>query len=338
MDEPDFTVVVPCYNYGSYLPQCIESVVNQPGISSDILVIDDQSTDDSASVIQDLVLRHGIRSHTNVTNLGLVGTLNVGLASALGKYIIYLSADDFLAPGTLARHARAFERHPAVGIVFGNHTRYKTGDPTPSAEAYMSAASVPADRIHVHAGDRWLQRRCRTGYNPVAAPAVALRRCVADSVGPNDPRCRHTSDLNMWLRFAAASDVAFIAGAPVAYYRKHESSLSAVSFGVRSSDLEQRWVAFEAALADHADPERARELVELARDTLVEEAVLRARGYRELGADDESDRLLEVAQWINGDGKSSADHDALPDTGFLRRARWRARHWWRRKLLDRRGW
>src|SRR5437660_6584650 len=51
---PRVTVVVPCYNYGRYLPQCLASALDQPGVDVDVVLVDDASTDGSGDVAEEL--------------------------------------------------------------------------------------------------------------------------------------------------------------------------------------------------------------------------------------------------------------------------------------------
>jgi hypothetical protein len=63
--------------------------------------------------------------------------------------------------------------------------------------------------------------------------------------GRLDPMCPHTSDLNMWLRIAAVSDVAFLPGHPQALYRRHEENHSRGYLHSPPLNIAQRWTAYE---------------------------------------------------------------------------------------------
>src|SRR5262245_2149715 len=104
-------VVIPCYNYGHFLPQCVDSVLSQPGVDVRVLVIDDKSTDDSAEVARRLAdedERIEVRVHE--TNQRHIATYNEGLLGwAAADYTVLLSADDLLVPGSLGRAARVMD-------------------------------------------------------------------------------------------------------------------------------------------------------------------------------------------------------------------------------------
>jgi hypothetical protein len=115
----------------------------------------------------------------------------------------------------------------------------------------------------VWSGQRWIRKLCRTAHNPISSPEVVVRTAVHIAAGGYDRDCVHTSDLNMWLRIAAISDVAFIHGVPQAIYRIHSDSM------LRSNhdpivDLSERRKAFDSLFSscggELADIEQLRAL------------------------------------------------------------------------------
>src|SRR4051812_11018034 len=123
-------VVVPCYNYGQFLPACVESVLAQEGVDVRILIIDDCSPDDSADVGARLAAadpRIEFRRHT--VNRGHIATYNEGLMEwAESDYCVLLSADDLLTPGSLARAVAVMEAHPQIGFVHGRFIPLEDGN------------------------------------------------------------------------------------------------------------------------------------------------------------------------------------------------------------------
>src|SRR6516164_9433107 len=99
-------VFIPCYNYGGFLYQSVNSVLSQVGVDVRALVIDDASPDNTAEVASALaredsrvtVIRHS-------TNKGHINTYNEGIEWASADYMLLLPADDYLLPGALRRAA-----------------------------------------------------------------------------------------------------------------------------------------------------------------------------------------------------------------------------------------
>src|SRR5438874_544607 len=126
-------VIVPCYNYGRYLPGCVRSVLGQEGVNVRVLIIDDASPDGSGEAAEELARRDGrVEVRRHAVNQGHIATYNEGLDWAGGDYLLLLSADDLLAPGALGRAARALDAHPEVGLTYGRQVAF-TSEAPPAA-------------------------------------------------------------------------------------------------------------------------------------------------------------------------------------------------------------
>lgn len=117
MSAPVVSVLITTYNYGHFIEEAIESVLSQdyPPEQMEIVVVDDGSTDDTGERVKkyDAKIRY-----FRTPNRGQASALNMGFAESRGEIIALLDADDFFFPGKLARVAEAFERDPALGMVY----------------------------------------------------------------------------------------------------------------------------------------------------------------------------------------------------------------------------
>jgi glycosyl transferase family 2 len=265
---PRVTVVIPCYNYGHYLPACLESVLSQHGVEVDALVIDDASTDGSAAVARGLAAadpRITLIAHS--ANRGHIATYNEGLSQATGDYVVLLSADDMLIRGSLARSVAVMEAHPGVGLVYGHPVLLYDGQPT-------GAPRMRTYGARVWSGPDWISAQCRRGLSCIFNPEVVVRTSVQHEVGPYSSALRHTADLEMWLRIAAVADVARVRGSDQAYRRMHEASMMHTEHAGILADLSGRREAYEAFFAGPGAqlPRAARDLAR-ARRRLAEEAL-----------------------------------------------------------------
>ena len=110
---PSVDVVVPCYNYARYLHQCLDSILSQSPGDMRVLIIDDASSDDSASVAREIAAtdpRVSVLVHER--NRGHIATNNEDLDWAQGDYLMLLSAHHVLAPGSLQRAATSWTDTP----------------------------------------------------------------------------------------------------------------------------------------------------------------------------------------------------------------------------------
>jgi glycosyltransferase involved in cell wall biosynthesis len=120
---PLLSVVVPVYNYGRYLMDCISSLIGgttsigeMPGQTIqdfEVVIVDDASTDDSMEYIKQVTsIEKGIRSYHLQRNVGTARALNYAIERSYGKYITFLSADDMREPDSLEKLIEACEKNP----------------------------------------------------------------------------------------------------------------------------------------------------------------------------------------------------------------------------------
>lgn len=279
--EPLVSVIVPCHGYGHLLRGCVESVLAQEGVRLAVLIVDDLSPDGAFDIASGIARRDGrvqVRRHER--NRGLIATANEGLRWADGEYVLLLSADDLLTPGSLRRATETMRAHPDVGMVYGRALYAQERRPLPRARGRWRATAV-------WRGTEWVAQRCRTAQNCISSPEVLVRASVQRAAGFYDDACTHASDLNMWLRVAAISDVAHIRGVPQAIYRVHgDSMLRSQRDPVR--ELRERRVAFERFFARPGprlrDADRLRADVSMA---LARQAVWQASRAVDRGEDEQ---------------------------------------------------
>ncbi|MFC0601243.1 glycosyltransferase family 2 protein [Streptomyces palmae] len=115
---PAVSVVIPCYNYGRYLPQTLDSVLGQTFADWEIVIVDDGSTDDSPDVAQAFIDRHPDRRVRLLrrANAGVSAARNAGISAADGRYILPLDADDVIAPTMLEKTAGLLDAEPGIAI------------------------------------------------------------------------------------------------------------------------------------------------------------------------------------------------------------------------------
>ena len=113
-------VIVPCYRYGHYLRQCVESILSQSHGDLRVLIIDDASPDNTPEVARALAAQDPrVEYRRHEVNQGHIATYNEGLDWADGDYVLLLSADDLLTPGALERAIAPMDAYPEVGVSFG---------------------------------------------------------------------------------------------------------------------------------------------------------------------------------------------------------------------------
>ena len=165
---PAVSVVIPCYQQAEYLAEAVESVVAQSYRDWEIVIVDDGSTDATATVAGDLIARHPARRMRLVrqANQGLPGARNSGIAASAGRYILPLDADDILLPQMLEKTAGLLDADPSTAIAYTDYLRFgadsrqvKTGRWSLDDLAYRCQLSGPS----LFRREVWL---AVGGYNP----------------------------------------------------------------------------------------------------------------------------------------------------------------------------
>jgi glycosyltransferase involved in cell wall biosynthesis len=302
------SVVVPCYNYARYLPRCVESVLSQEDVDVSVLIIDDASTDDSEQVGRSLASNDPrVEYWRHPVNKGHITTYNEGLDWATGEFTALLSSDDLLVSGALARAAKVMEAHPRVGFVYGRPLIFMDGEPLPRPR------SGPGG-YRTWSGVEWLEIRCRTADACVASPEVLVRTKVQKEIGGYRHDLPHYGDIEMWLRFAAHSDVGYIVGADQAYYRVHPKSMARQRAVTSLLELQDRKLTFDAVLSGHCEHLLERQRLHdsanraLARDALW--SACRAYDRRRL-ASTNVDELVEFAVSAYPEAPSLLEYKSL---------------------------
>lgn len=272
-DIPTVSVVIPCFNYARFLPAAVNSVRTQVGVATDVIIVDDASSDESLQVALDLAAGDtAIQVISHETNQGPVVTFNDGLARVTGTYLVRLDADDLLTPGSLERAATAASAMPDVGLVYGHPVHFDTDDPPTTSRQHVRAWTV-------WNGRQWLAERCASGVNVITSPEVLMRNSVVQRVG-GQAALAHAHDMEMWFRMAAFSDVLHLDGPDQAWHREHSRSLSN-KLGDPLASLVERRAAFDTLFSGPAGQiSEAPDLAQMANLALAREALDRAcRAY-----------------------------------------------------------
>lgn len=237
--RPTVSVVVPCYNYGHYLPQAVDSVLTQDGVDVEVIIVDDHSTDGSELVAAELAARHEqVRVIRNAVNKRHIATYNVGLAETTGDYVVLLSADDMLAHGALARAVALMQHHPNVGLVYGYAPSF-TDRPEPSA---------PGRTWSIWTGREWVAAVTNRGDNVVVNPEVVMRNSVMKKLAGYDAAYPHAADLLLWLQAATLADIGRVNGVQ-AHYRTHARQMHVTDYSGTLTDMRERTAVYQDFLS-----------------------------------------------------------------------------------------
>jgi glycosyltransferase involved in cell wall biosynthesis len=196
MNSPSVSVLFPVYNGAPYLEDAINSILNQTYEDFEIIIIDDGSTDNSSSIIQQFKDTR-IRFYAQ-KNQGLASTLNRAIKLSRGKYLARQDQDDLSFPKRLQKQVEFLESHPNHGLV--------------GTWAEIWKGSNKTEKAHKHPTDNMILRFDMLFDNPFVHSSVMLRKTVFDKVGLySTDKCRQPpEDYELWSRIARQFEVANI--------------------------------------------------------------------------------------------------------------------------------
>lgn len=128
--NPKLSFIVPIYNTEQYIDKCLTSLVVQSGISYEIIIVNDGSTDNSEKICKKYVSSYKNIHYFKTKNNGLSAARNYGINKASGKYIWFVDSDDFIAQNSLKTISKNL-KHDIVTINYYNY--YNDYDISPSS-------------------------------------------------------------------------------------------------------------------------------------------------------------------------------------------------------------
>jgi glycosyltransferase involved in cell wall biosynthesis len=212
LNTPLFSIITPVYRSELTLPRTLDSLMAQSERSWQAIVIDDGSPDGSWKVAEGFAYFDPRFIPLRQANAGAGAARNVALSHAIGEFVMFLDADDWLEPTALAL-LLAEARRGNCDLVHGGF-RYMTND------------GWRTDWIGAYNGNRPLfEALC--GSNVLSMPAAVIaRRTAIEEVGGFDPSLKNCGDWDLWGRLARRRGNIGRVDACVANYRMRPSSLS----------------------------------------------------------------------------------------------------------------
>lgn len=241
LTTPIVSVCIPSYEGANFIGTAIESVLMQSFTDFELIIVDDNSTDDIEAIIGKYNDPR-IRFLHNDRNLGPEGNWNRCLTEARGRYFKLLPQDDILAPQCLARQVAVLDEdtEECIALVFCARTIIDSYDRTIMTRKYPQ---LRGGRISSQSARRSCIRR---GTNLIGEPGgVLFRKSLTHKVGGFDASIGYLIDLDFWFRLLMHGDAFYVAEKLVSF-RISRGSWS-VAIGNRQSEDFQRFITKTAA-------------------------------------------------------------------------------------------
>ena len=246
---PPVSVCLTTYNRGSVLAATLDSVVSQEMADFELIISDDNSTDNTADISLEFAARDNrIRYRCNAVNLKMPGNLNAAIRSARAPLVANLHDGDVYRTDLLKLWRQAMDEQPDAAFVWNQ---------LESVDAHGCHVG-----LHVHPFGSRIEPLELTRYmlgrldSPVWGTVMARRACY-ESDGLFDSRFGFISDVEMWMRLNLRHPVAYVAE-PLIKITPREAHHP---YAFINWDLEQTLIEIHRSIIDriHASPAQVRE-------------------------------------------------------------------------------
>lgn len=199
--NPDLSVIVTCYNDGPFIDEAIDSVIRSDFRNTEIVVVDDCSTDEFTKNKLDELERSGIKIIRLPENKHVGNSRNTGIAEAKGKYLLTLDADDRLLPDYIGKSVAVLDK--GYDVAYCNVRRFGNDDSVRIAPDY----SLP----HLLAGN-------------FISSCSAFTRKAWELAGGYNTTLRNYEDWEFWVHIAVNGGKFFHINEVLFEYRARENS------------------------------------------------------------------------------------------------------------------
>lgn len=202
MPNDKISVIIPTYNNSTSIERCIESVLNQSINASEIIVVNDGSTDNTSEILNQFESKI---IYFEQSNQGQGAARNTGLKAATGEYIAFLDSDDYWLPDFIKITSAFLDQHPNASAINTGHIILKFGG------KYFGPMLNETDKLRYCNGaivDNFFEFWAK--YDHIRTGTALIRKKIIDTAGFQREDLRISQDLEYWGYLATFGKWGFI--------------------------------------------------------------------------------------------------------------------------------
>lgn len=226
MNHPLVSIVFTSYNHKEYLRQALDSLLNQTYPNTEIIIIDDCSTDGSQEILWEYEHIENINLQMQSQNSGsYVKASNLGASFAKGEYMLFAQCDDFADPTQIEKLYQSFVLNPKIGVSFSksimvdSHGNYLHDDLVGREFKFKKAI----ERSSLISGSEMFKYLCFSCVIPNLSAAL-IKRDLFIEVKNFSEKFIVVADWYFWFLLSKKTNFYYI-NEPLNYFRQHETTI-----------------------------------------------------------------------------------------------------------------
>jgi glycosyltransferase involved in cell wall biosynthesis len=223
---PKVSVLLPTFNSASFLDEAIRSVLNQTYVDFELIIVDNNSTDNTQALVEPYLSDARVRYYRNATNIGLGNNWNLALTYAKGEYIKFLCSDDKFHFRLLEKFVPILDVYPQVSLVTSGREVFGAKSYTWEIpyHALQNGYKMIAESLRLH--------------NFLGEPTSVMFRKKDLRGGVFNTNYKYLIDWDMWLRLLRVGDC-YIVPETLSYFRIHEGQATAQALSSLNNYFEE---------------------------------------------------------------------------------------------------
>lgn len=224
---PRVSIVMPTYNCAAYIPESIQSVLNQDFQDFELIIVDDGSTDDTENIVSyfEDVLKDRL-IYIKTENQGASQARNTALKSCRGEFIAFLDADDIWMSKKLSTQLKVFEQFSDIALVFSDALIVDA-----SGKSFNKNYIKPWE-INLPAREIYGQILAKRNFIPFST--IITKKSIINDIGVFDDAFKSSQDTDWLLRIAVKYEIKAV-NETLSHYRVHPTAISR-NIGLRKHD------------------------------------------------------------------------------------------------------
>ncbi|MBN1997770.1 glycosyltransferase [candidate division KSB1 bacterium] len=176
-------VIIPTYNRAHFVNRAVLSVIRQKEKPDEIIIIDDGSTDNTATILNRFEKKI---NYIKQTNFGVSAARNTGILNSKSEWICFLDSDDFWMPAKLEMQKKALRSHPEYKVCYTNEVWIKNNKHLNQSKKHTKYSG-------------WIYEKCLP-LCIISPSSVMIHRTVFEKTGLFDESMVACEDYDLWLR------------------------------------------------------------------------------------------------------------------------------------------